>query len=212
MNTSVAIMAYNVIKVWRAATKDDTTQGLEWYREAHEIARTMAHESGRSLETCAGVIAYLSINSMWQKNKFHALRMAREVGRGQMFVNGWYATTNKWRDRAWEHLNRDLGMFTEDTFTGGFKVRAFQNNIVTAGRSEMVTCDRWARHAAELGPVNNGKSIPTPSSEPMYRRIEEAYRLAAKILRKVTGAKITSPELQAVVWIAIRRINGFSWA
>lgn len=82
--------------------------------------------------------------------------------------------------KAWRILAGDHG-------PRGPKVSRFALNL--AGDESPVTVDRWAARAAGL---------PELGGTAWYRRIEEAYRSAARALR------LPPSRLQAVLWVAVR--------
>ena len=56
------------------------------------------------------------------------------------------------------------------------------------------------------GSVSGLKDVPSMTPK-AFRKIQDAYRDAARIASQVTGETITATQIQAITWVSYRRIN-----
>src|SRR6266850_4043295 len=62
----------NIINVLSRATEADRTDGIKWYRQAHNDARTLARVHGITVAKACGVIAALSPGNEFGRNVLEA--------------------------------------------------------------------------------------------------------------------------------------------
>lgn len=62
----------NLLRIWEAATPEDVSAGLSWYRTASAEASKLASKFQVSLAQTAGVIAALSPGREWERNLLDA--------------------------------------------------------------------------------------------------------------------------------------------
>lgn len=150
--------------------------GITWYRDSRKFARGLAREHGTGLAKPAGIVAALSPQVQWGRNKLMAIEVM-ETGwtTGQTTANIHKAA------RIWEG-ERPLSVL------GGPKVRAFYRAIM--GDPNAVVLDTWM--ATAIG-------WPTNSfSERQYERCAAALTKAAR------RCGVAPADFQAVVWTHVR--------
>ena len=196
----------NLRTLWNAASEGEKAAGLAWYRTAHNETLALANEVGLPHATVVGMVAALSPGLRWEKNIGEARRVNVALQAGLPVPSvGVYGRANQAKAEAIYHGADPLSVL------GGFKVRAFYQNIYTPDQTTEITVDRHAYCAA----VNrrkdrdfqhaaiNGRAYPKLDKPRPYRHISRHYKvLAAKL-------GILAHELQAVIWLVWRRIvNG----
>lgn len=184
-------MVTNILALYDAASGEEVQQGLTWYDEARDFAKTLAAGTGYSVAQCAGVIAALSPQAPWATNKAWARRMvdfhADTVGQWGAEMPAVSTTTN--RVKAYKIL---AGEGAPLEILRGVKVTAFYRNIM--GDADVVTVDLWAWYAATGNKLAQNEAVAKSANAP----VQAAYIDAA------TARGITASAMQAVVWVAAR--------
>lgn len=154
----------------------------EWYREASEECRTIAHAMGVGYRAFVGVVAALSPQLNWKYNVREAVKL---VGRGYALGYG----------RNVAKAKRILNGEDPDDVLGGNKVRSFFRNLLDGGNDDrFVTIDTWALRIAAGNP-----GYPTSSiTDKQYHRLVKLYRYTAD------AHGISATALQAMTWVHIR--------
>lgn len=192
MSATLTASTRNVTRVFRLASAEHRTAGLDWYAVANDTAKEFAATYGVTVEVAAGVIAATSPLNSWGANVKIARRMIQSGGT----LDSGYLGVGLAKARRIMAGEDVLSVLTSD------KVRAFYNNIVSRGMSADVTIDRHAfdiavnvRHNDDTRP-NIGKA--------RYRETVEVYRRAARILSREAGEEISAAQVQAITWVAWR--------
>lgn len=171
----------NIQRVFDQATPAMIAQGVEWYREARDLAEEMTNmKYVHSIEHAAWVIAALSPRSFWSRNVKAALHYA--------------ATGERLAGVMSRSFNKVLAF--EKEYQGNFanlaksgKTPAFAANI--AGDETAVTVDVWACRVAGIEErVLNRAGV--------YDAVAQCYTNVA-IANGVTPA-----QCQAITWIVQR--------
>lgn len=183
----------NIVSVYRRASFDAFSYGINWYPNAHEFARSLdnPHRS-------AGIIAALSPMNHWDNNKrkaalFYSLGGYVPAVKGK--PNGIGLSNNVAKANA---------IYAgEDAFDilKGDKVRAFYVSILDPYGDNVPVIDRHAFDIA-VGKVTNDKARSILSNKGMYERFANAYRRAADIVG------IPPAALQAITWEQWRNEKG----
>lgn len=150
--------------------------GIAWYRDSRRFARSLARQCGTGLGKPAGIVAALSPQVQWARNKSMAIEVM-ETGwtTGQTTANIHKAV------RIWEG-ERPLSVL------GGQKVRAFYRAIM--GDPNAVVLDTWMAQA--MGWPHNS------FSERQYERCSRALTRAAN------RCGVPPANFQAIVWTHVR--------
>jgi hypothetical protein len=188
----------NILKLYRQATQEDTTNGVEWYARAERMAKAIAKDAGLPLPTVIGVMAALSPNNRWERNCRDAATMCQAWVAGESMDSFKVSCYNTMKAKAWAIL--DLGLTDDEdilSHLNGQKIRSFYSNI--RGLDE-VTIDGHALNIAR-GKREGLTSDKTNMGKREYRELQEAYVKAAKRV----GVK--PHVLQAITWTTWKRIH-----
>jgi hypothetical protein len=183
----------NITRVFRKATSEQVTTGLDWYAEAHEFALDSAARHGITLAQSAGILAALSPMQSWGANKALAERFMAAGG-----LDAGYLPDNLAKARR--ILSGEVE--SADILTSN-KVGAFFHGILTRGQTDVVCIDRHAWDIA-VNVRNTDQTRPGLGSKARYGAAVEAYVNAARILTPEVGMPLFPAELQAVVWVTWR--------
>lgn len=188
----------NILKVYRMATDEDVRAGIEWYARALREARSISSRLGLPVSTVVGVMAALSPNNRWERNKVDAFNLCSAYVKGLRIGDIKVSTYNKMKVKAWSILVDSLR--DDDAILdrlNGQKIRSFYSNIM--GLDE-VTVDGHALNIARgyrVGLTDDDTNI----GKRLYRELQAAYVRAAK------RAGIKPHEMQAVTWTVWKRIH-----
>ena len=175
---TVETMARNIVRVVETATRDQKSDGLRWYTEAHSVAQNLANVNAMTLEQAAGIIAALSPRVRWERNVYLAWEITNThdcPGLGRS------------RDNALAIMH---GANTFDVLRGP-KTRAFAQAIASAGRDGIAVVDVWAVRAAT-------RSRFDEVARARYADVALAYSIAARRLG------LRTHDAQAIAWVATR--------
>ena len=188
----------NILKTYRKATDTDIEQGLHWYSRAEHKAETIAKHFGLPKSTVAGVLAALSPNNRWERNKVDAFNMCSAFHKGLPLDTFKVSCYNAMKEKAWsilvDRLEEDEDILSR---LNGQKIRSFYSNIM--GLNE-VTVDGHALNIAR-GQRVGLTSDKTNIGKKLYRELQAAYIRAAEI----AGTK--PHEMQAITWTAWKRVH-----
>lgn len=190
-----ATMVANIASRYIGAEKHHVHAGYGWYGEAQQFARSLAAGSAFPLRSVAGIIAALSPQCGWQKNKEDAIAAIDVFNIAGRIDISLHTKVQMGKVRA---ILED-GVVPLEVLKGP-KESAFFRNIM--GDYSVCTVDRWAFKAATgraLPDVNplTGKALGG-IGRGAYKRIHAAYVDAAAFL----GIPVAI--LQAIVWIVER--------
>lgn len=175
------------------ATIADIHAGYAWYREAQDFARALAAATKYPQRAIAGIIAALSPQSAWYRNKLDATTAVE-----YHYASGDIVGLSLHTKSQMGKVGRILDGETPEGVLRGPKESAFYRNIM--GDYSLVTVDRWAFKSAtgvQLPDSINGKVLGG-IGKGAYKRIHAAYVQAAQELN------VPPAVLQAIVWIVER--------
>ena len=136
----------NIMKVYRKATVRDVQDGVEWYARALREAKSISKAFGLPVSTVVGVMAALSPNNRWERNKVDAYNMCSAYHEGLDMDSFKVSTYNSMKAKAWSILCD--GLRDDDsilTRLNGQKIRSFYSNIMGLPRK---TVTRWLKRTA----------------------------------------------------------------
>lgn len=186
--------AENVMDVFKLATGAEIIHGMNWYRDAHDIAGRIANGD---YVAGAGVLAALSPMMGWGRN----VELAEKA-----FADGKASGGLK---RNLEKSNRIMSGENPLDVLGGDKVRNFYLAILDPENSIGVVIDRHAFDIA-VGEVTNDKTRGYLSRKGKYEMFSHVYVEAAEMISLELGTKISGCQLQAITWVAWRRLKGIN--
>lgn len=182
-----------IVDVYRQATVQELTEGMDWYKDAHALAVKLSPESPKH---AAGAIAALSPLMSWGQNVNLAVRAyADGTASGTFFKNVAKA-------------NRILAGEEPENVLGGSKVLAFYG-VIADPSSDAVVIDRHAFDIA-MGKVTNNETRHALGRISVYRSFAKAYIRAAKTISEDTGMDVLASQVQAVTWTVWRRLKGLT--
>lgn len=186
----------NVLSVYRRASFDAFSDGMLWYEDAHNYARTLDSER---FHRAAGVIAALSPRSPWNNNKRKAAQFydrPRTAVKGQPNGIGLSMSVNKAHAII-------TGTDALDVLTSP-KVRAFFLTIVDPHGNHAPVIDRHAFDIA-VGEITNDDTRKQLDRKGEYDAFALCYIQAGD------AAGISPSQMQAITWMQWRNEKGIYW-
>lgn len=176
----------NVLAVYRRATPKQRSEGMMWYPEMNEFARSLYP----AVHVSAGVLAALSPRIQWK----HAMQLAqRAFADGQLSGGHFPDNISK--------ANRIINGSDPEHVLGlgrGKKTLNFYRNLVQPYGNE-VTVDTWAfRVATGMTTTPTNKDMKILERKGVYEAFADVYREAA------VHYGMCPPEMQAITWVVIR--------
>ena len=184
----------------------DRQTGAEWYHNAYEVCVTLGEKYGFNPNTVAGVIAALSPNNKWDRNVEDAETMLRAYCYDLPWDSVKVCSYSANKDKAISII--ELMLDSDDLITKvlrGNKTIAFYHCIAKDGNSDTPCIDGHAYNVWN-GSVTNLKEVPAMSDK-TFAMIQDAYRDAAKLISSVTEKYYSAAQIQAITWVAYRRIH-----
>lgn len=193
----------NIEKVIDLATPEEIKNGKAWYANAQADAKQASIDTGIPLSTMVGVFAALSPSHHWERNRIAAPYMVHGFinGDNREEIYSHISTYPKMKDKAWSII-KDMLETDEDILTrlNGQKIKSFYECIMGYDAccidGHALNIWRYER----VGLTTNKTGI----SKKLYAEIQGDYVRVAKKL----GMK--AYELQAITWVAWRRIHGIT--
>jgi len=176
----------NITNRYLSATDAEYDKGMSWYDDAHALALDLT--PGDAWKG-AGIIAAFSPLTPWNRN----VELARILVESNGTMTGG-TLTNSIR-AAVDIFN---GAHTLDVLKGD-KTRAFASAIADPAGSTIATIDRHAYDIA-MGAYHNDDTRKI--GKRIFRTLSDAYCESAEM------AGIGVSQLQAITWLAHRRIKG----
>lgn len=189
----------NILAVFFKATDLESINGAQWYLDANAAATVMAQRYSVTLNTAAGIIAALSPNNRWERNLTDADFVIRA------YSAGGYNAANSIKVGTYNaNKIKALNILSGDDclqILGGLKVRAFYDCII-GGDSVCVDGHAYAIWTGGYIPTTKTPKI-TPK---VYHAIAADYRNAADTINSILQAKYSAAQIQAITWLAWRRM------
>lgn len=202
----------NIIAHWNIATPHERHTGMNWYRDAHELTKHIANDTGHDMHTAAGLMSNYSPQQHWASNMLNAARAMRQKSGIGGPGSGVYATSHQ-REVA----DKLMGANGHDKHTyhqvlSGPKTHAFAHLIEHGGNADpsdpKVVIDRHAlsvaagRRARDVDYVTSGLG-----TKRRYKEVADVYHKAAQHISKHTGIKVEAHQVQAATWLVRQRLN-----
>ena len=195
------ITTKNIIAIYKLANPSEIKHGLTWYVNANTDCMKIANTLELPLHIVIGVVSALSPNNKWERNIINAQDLCTAFINGQDMDSIKVSTYHKMKQKAW-HILETMPSYDETiTILNGKKIVSFFRNI--SGDETDITIDGHARNIY----YNDRQGLTTPNTnikKNEYLDIQKAYLRASKKL----GVK--AYELQAITWVAWRRIHGIT--
>jgi len=168
----------NILAVYDRANADQLAKGMSWYSTAHDLAGLVG---AGDYSKGAGVIAALSVNTGWERNKdlAFAISQGKKAGHFPKVLEKVGAIM------AGENPLAVLGK--------GLKTLNFYMNIHQPEHTGAVTIDRHAHDVARNQVWGNRNRALTTGTR--YAILKQAYRDASAL------RGVRPHEMQAVTWV-----------
>ena len=193
----------NIINIYNLATPEEIKHGVTWYKKAYIESKKLALKYDIPIHIVIGVIAGLSPNNKWDRNIENADTMINAFINGNAIESFKVSTYNKMKEKAWLILETMPNYDETITILNGKKIVSFYKNI--NGDETEITIDGHARNIF----YNDRQGLTTPKTNITkleYAKIQKAYLKASKKI-KVNGSVLKAYELQAITWLAWKRIH-----
>ena len=193
----------NILLVYNMATPKEIEEGIMWYRKAYLDCRKIGITHMVSTHTVVGVVSALSPNNKWERNIVNADELIGAYINGDGIDSIKVSTYHKMKQKAWSILWK---MPTKDevmAILNGQKITCFFQSIMG---DDVCTVDGHARNIY-YGQRESLSDPKTNIGKKEYAMIQQAYVEAGSML-KVNGQPLKAYEVQAVTWVAWRRIHG----
>jgi len=193
----------NIINIYNLATPEEIKHGVTWYKKAYLESKKIALKYDIPIHIVIGVIAGLSPNNKWDRNIENADTMINAFINGNAIESFKVSTYNKMKEKAWLILETMPNYDETITILNGKKIVSFYKNI--NGDETEITIDGHARNIF----YNDRQGLTTPKTNITkleYAKIQKAYLKASKKI-KVNGSVLKAYELQAITWLAWKRIH-----
>jgi hypothetical protein len=184
----------NNIKRWhKRASPENIDAGMTWYDDAMRFSRKLAREYKVTRRTSAGVIACLSPNNKWDRNKYDAEQMISHYRNGHKSWKGLkICTYDDNKDRAWDILTKGEKLTEKSPKTHSFAMNVGENS------PHYVTIDKWHMRASLARPRDGITLTQESPTKLQYKRLE-GITLEIARMHKLKGY-----ELQAIIWLTIK--------
>lgn len=189
----------NIIATYKLATPSEIKEGIAWYLNATTDCKNIAIKYELPVHIVIGVVSALSPNNKWARNIVNADDLCKAFIDGQDMDSIKVSTYHKMKHKAWSILEQMPSYDETIKILNGKKIVSFFKNI--SGDESDITIDGHARNIA----YNDRQGLTTPNTNIRkleYLDIQKAYLRASKKLG------IKAYELQAITWVAWRRIHG----
>jgi hypothetical protein len=168
--------------------------GKEWYSEAQDFVFNTAFEFGFKRYDVACIVAILSPNNKWERNKIDTITVlkAYKAGLGPDQVK--VCTYNANKKKAFEFLEGNVDLSYKSPKTHSFAMN------VGIQSPDHITVDKWHLRAC-VGRPNEGVYDAVEScTAAQYRRVEH---LTAEVAHSFG---LNGYEAQAIIWVMIKKI------
>jgi len=181
------------------ASAAETAGGLSWYKDAYQVAVTLADRYEIPVETAAGVIAALSPRNKWDRNLIDAENIiaAYVAGGADACEDVKVCTFGANKQKAIEILTWNAGEAVALEILSGPKLREFYSCIL--GRDDV--CIDGHAYSIWFGDRVTLNKIPSIGKK-LREEIKKDYRAVAE------KNNLQGYEVQAITWVAHRRIHG----
>jgi hypothetical protein len=196
----------SIIAMYFQSNTLDRQMGAQWYHNAYMVCVTLGEKYGFCPNTVAGVIAALSPNNKWERNVEDAEAMLRAYCYDLPWDSVSVCSYSANKDKAQTII--EMMLDSDDLITKvlrGNKTIAFYHCIAKDGNSDTPCIDGHAYNVWN-GSVTNLKAVPAMSDK-TFAMIQDAYRDAAKLISSVTEKYHSAAQVQAITWVAYRRIH-----
>jgi len=189
---------HNLTKLLNQVTDTDMVNGMDWYKKARVFCYQLSLRENISYVKVCGILAALSPRNRWERNKIDAENLIKHL-RGTLETRPLFGTYNAMVRKAIEiyEYGYDTGTITH--ILNGPKITCFFENIYDANNMS-VTVDTWMVLAAA------GKYLSIDERPSVNKAL--VTKISDTIQELAERHQMRPYELQAILWCAIKRLNG----
>ena len=195
----------SIIAMYFRSNEIDKLKGKNWYSNAYDITVTIGRKYEVNERTVAGVISALSPTNKWTRNIEDAKNMFRHHSYGFSFNDCKVSTFNTQKNKAIEIIENN---YSDDVviknILNGQKTKSFYSNISTNGKTDDCTVDGHSYNVWN-GTATSLRNVPS-ITEKSYKMIQNDYKEATDIINSIERNNYNTSQIQAITWVAYRRI------
>ena len=188
----------NIIAIHNLARPDEVKHGMTWYHQALCECRTIANKHDMPEHIVVGVVAALSPNNRWERNVTNADDLIAAFINGDHIESVKVSTYHTMKAKAWRILEEMPDYAQAKVILNGQKITCFFENIMGENTCTIDGHARNIAYAERIGLTDDKTNI----GKKEYALLQDAYRQAAN------QCDIKAYEMQAITWVAWRRIHG----
>lgn len=193
----------NIIATFHNATPEETRDGIVWYAAAQQSCERIARDNNLPLNIVVGVVAAISPNNRWERNIADAGNLVAAFLNGDGPDDVKVSCYNAMKAKAFRILEAMPETDAEIvTILNGQKIVSFFCNIIG---HDTCTVDGHALNIARAERVGL-TSAKTNIGKKLYAELQEAYAEAGRRVT-VNGRPLKAFEMQAITWVAWKRIH-----
>jgi hypothetical protein len=201
--TPLPITVDHILATYHAATTVERVEGTEWYPTALKLCTSIAKDCGLPVATVVGVCAAISPNNKWDRNITDTENLCRAYALGLDISAVKVATYNSNKAKAIAILecvdDRELHL----AILSGQKVKAFYLSILGEPDAVCVDGHAYSVWLGEYLPTTKTPSIGIA----LHKSIVLSYIAAKDAINAAEGTTYTAAQIQAVTWVAHKRIH-----
>ena len=194
----------NILRAYDAADEGTRAQGRDWYRQNHEVAKTIG---GGNAEKGAILLSAYTAQKPWPYNMFQAMKSfnrGKALGPGEgMAITG---ANQRTAQAALDGAGIDKALHGPKTHS--FAVLLAQGDDSPDDPYGHVVIDTHALNVAAGGNVRGDALDDAPIGGPRYHQyVADQYREAARRVSEREGKLMKPHELQAITWMVQQQAN-----
>ena len=190
---------HNIRKMYKWAlanmTQAEIDTARQWYDIAQEDAKQIAIEFDMAVFEVAGVIAAISPNLEWERNKANAYTLIKAYLGGDGIDSFKISAYNQNKDKAWRIMQEKPDYEGMKRILNGKKIVPFYSNIMG---EDVITIDGHARN------IYYNERVGLTDAR-THVGVKENRHLVAEYAKVAKELGLLGRELQAITWVAWKK-------
>ena len=190
---------HNIRKMYKWAlanmTQEEIDKARQWYDIAQEDARQIAIEFDMAVFEVAGVIAAISPNLEWERNKANAYTLIKAYLDGDGVDSFKISAYNQNKYKAWRIMQEKPDYEGMKVILNGKKIVPFYSNIMG---EDVITIDGHARN------IYYNERVGLTDAR-THVGVKENRHLTAEYAKVAKELGLLGRELQAITWVAWKK-------
>ena len=205
-------MIENIKGVYYLSKAYEKRHGEIWYKNANKSCTTIAKKVDINVAFVVGVLSALSPNNKWERNIIDTENICMAYKSDIPLDDVKVCTYNANKQKAIKILgildsgSMDLENDIRDILNGN-KVKAFFDCIHNYETNKTTVCIDGHAKAIYIGEKFALSSNSSSITNKQYRVISQAYIDATKEINESEGTSYLPYQIQAITWVAWRRIH-----